>query len=70
VPVTPLGSIKEDGPDGQCPEMGLLVWPQRFDCSTFRLPCRKCFHPWVIEKMMNDHYLDMLVPGATTGHID
>jgi hypothetical protein len=32
--------------------------------------CHKCFHQWVVDKKMNDHYLAMLEPGATTWKVD
>jgi hypothetical protein len=66
----PLGTIKHDCPDCGFAEMELLVWPQLFNRSVYKVQCHKCFHQWVVDKKMNDHYLAMLEPGATTWKVD
>jgi hypothetical protein len=66
----PLGTVKHDCPDCGFAEMELLVWPQLFNRSIYKLQCHKCFHQWVIDKKMNEHYLALLEPGGTTWHVD
>jgi len=46
------------------------VWPQLFNRSIYKVQCHKCFHQWVVDTKMNDRYLAMLEPGATTWNLD
>lgn len=46
------------------------MWPQLFNRSIYKVQCHKCFHQWVVDTKMNDRYLAMLEPGATTWNLD